>query len=112
MDHKTINCNVLHHTINAYACMSLIKRSRAESFTAAFTLTRQELRNMSLHKYFKRTLPTSQETGFGESTTKELMKECRLYWMVGRRERKSQKRCELSTAMKTERPFGSTLQRT
>ena len=27
---------------------------------------------MSLHEYIKRTLPTSQETGLGESTTKRV----------------------------------------
>ena len=57
------------HNRNSCICTcGLTKCAHTSSFAAVFTLARQKI--MSLQKYLKATLPTSQETGLGVSTTK------------------------------------------
>ena len=76
--------------------------AHASSFAAVFTLARRK--SMSLQKYFKLPLPTSQETGLGVSTTKTANE--RVQNVLDAEEKRAKKlRNELSTATKTEWPL-------
>ena len=66
----------------------------------------------SLHKYFKRALPTSEETGLGEATTRTVNGSVQRVLTVARKVRRSQERNERSIVIQTGQPSASMPQRT